>query len=73
MTVANKFESLKIEATDAVKMIKVYDVFGRLLVVKEPNEASFEINIQNVKPGTVLILESVLEDGTILNKKSIKY
>ena len=73
MKVSNKFETLKIEATDPVRMIKVYDVFGRLIVVKEPNESTFDINIENVKPGTVLILESVLEDGTVLNKKSIKY
>ena len=73
MKVSNKFETLKIEATDPVRMIKVYDVFGRLIVVKEPNESTFDINIENVKPGTVLILESVLEDGSVLNKKAIRY
>ena len=73
LVISNKVESLKIDAEEPVMTIKVYDIFGRLIEERSPNSKSFSINTQKVKPGTVLILESVMEDGTVINKKAIRY
>ncbi len=73
LIISNKVNSLKIDANETVKTIRVYDIFGRLVEERSPNSKSFLINTEKVKPGTVLILESVMEDGTVINKKAIKY
>ena len=71
--VSNTFESLKISANKSVKTIKVYDLLGRMLINEMPNKQSFELNTANIKIGTVLLIEAVLENGATVNKKTIKY
>ena len=69
----NKFETLKVDATEPVENIKVYDLLGRMIIQSAPNKRSFELNTSGVKIGTVLIIEARMEDGSLINTKAIKY
>ncbi|MEN8187220.1 MAG: hypothetical protein ABFR05_08845, partial [Bacteroidota bacterium] len=71
--IANTYEGFSIHASKTVAKIKVYDMLGRLLVQETPNKQSFNLKMENIKQGTVLIFESTLENGAVLNKKAIKY
>ena len=51
----------------------MYDLLGRMVIQKQPNKKSFHINTTNVKNGTVLVIEATLENGSVINKKAIKY
>ncbi|MBN4048391.1 hypothetical protein JYU17_00295, partial [Flavobacteriaceae bacterium AH-315-O20] len=71
--VSNNFGNIKIRANKNVKAIKVYDLFGRMLISKNPNLQSFELNTGSIRNGTVLIIEATLENGSVISRKTIKY
>jgi len=71
--VSNKFENLKVESTQPVRNIKVYDLLGRMIIQSAPNQRSFELNTSGVKIGTVMVIEARMEDGSLINTKAIKY
>ncbi|WKK66840.1 choice-of-anchor D domain-containing protein [Lutimonas zeaxanthinifaciens] len=73
LKISNRVDELKIDSNVEVENIKVYDIFGRLLQEKNPNNKSFTIGTELIKSGTVLILESKLENGSIVRKKTIRY
>ncbi len=64
---------LKIKASDEISKLKVYDMTGRLLIDSEPKSAVFDVESQNVKVGTVLILNATMKNGSVVSKKAIKY
>ena len=71
--VSNDFGILKIRASKTVNLIKVYDILGRMLINEAPKAKSFELKTESIKVGTVLLIEAVLENGTVVSKKTIKY
>jgi hypothetical protein len=72
-SIASVSEGFNINASKVVNKIRVYDMLGRLVLQQKPNKQSFNVQTFNVKQGTVLIFEVTLENGAILNKKTIKY
>jgi hypothetical protein len=71
--ISNDFDIMNVNSGKLVKDIKVYDMLGRMVIHKVPNLKSFQLNTSMVRNGTVLIIEARLEDGTLMNTKSIKY
>ena len=53
-----------------IKKIKVYDILGKLLANKTVNNSNTTINL-NVNEGTILFVNSLLEDNTIIIKKIV--
>jgi len=45
----------------------------RILINKSPDKKSFYLEASTIKKGTVLLIEAVLENGVVINKKTIKY
>jgi hypothetical protein len=71
--VSSEFEMLNINSNKNVQDIKVYDMLGRMIIQKAPLQKSFQLSTEGVKAGSVLFIEARLEDGSMVNKKSIKY
>ena len=71
--VSNNYESLNVNSNKSVYDIKVYDLLGRVIIHGTPKEKSFQLNTSGVKIGTVMLIEALLEDGTVINRKSVKY
>ncbi|QCX38294.1 choice-of-anchor D domain-containing protein [Aureibaculum algae] len=71
--VINEDDALLVKSKTIVKELKMYDVTGRLLVNMLPNESEFRVNTQNIRKGTVLILNTTFDNGTEISKKAIKY
>ena len=71
--ISNLDDSFKIDAKQMVKTIKVYDMLGRALIDFNPNKLSFYLKTNNLKKGTVLIVQAELENGSLISKKTIKY
>lgn len=65
--------SFKIKADQIVENIEIYDILGKLLIQNQPNKKSFSIQTNNIKKGTILIVNATLENRTEINKKTIKY
>jgi hypothetical protein len=71
--VYNQDATLKIKAGVEISRLKVYDVTGRLLSDSEPRATAFDVPVQNIKAGTVLILNATMKDGSTISKKAIKF
>jgi len=71
--ISSDLDSFKIRSAKEVKEIRVYDLLGRMIIQKQPNKKSFNINTTNIKNGTVLVIKATLENGSVISKKTIKY
>jgi hypothetical protein len=71
--ISNNFDIMNVNSGKMVKEIKVYDMLGRMVIHKMPNLKSFQLNTSSIRTGTVMIIEARMEDGTLMNTKSIKY
>ena len=47
--------------------------FGRKLIDKKPNSNYIELQTGAIKVGTVLLIQATFENGSVINKKTIKY
>jgi len=65
--------TLRVKASDEISKLKIYDITGRLLVESEPKSIAFDLPVQNIKTGTVLILNATMKNGSTISKKAIKY
>ena len=72
-TITNEFDMMSVVSGKSVNEIKVYDLLGRMIIMDAPNKSSFQLNTSNVKIGTIMLIEARLEDGSMINTKSIKY
>ncbi len=70
--IKNHDENIEIISTEEVEMVKIYDVMGRLLISKFPNQRRFSIHTNNIKKGTVLIIHASVKKS-IISKKIIRY
>lgn len=73
LLVINEDNAFLVKSKTIVKEMKVYDMTGRLLVNMLPNESEFRINTSSIRKGTVLILNTIFENGTQISKKAIKF
>ena len=71
--VSTELEVLNINSNKNVQNIKVYDMLGRMIIQKAPMQKSFQLSTEGVKEGSILFIEAQLEDGSSVNKKSVKY
>jgi hypothetical protein len=71
--ISNQDNSLRINSGRNVKSVTVYDIFGRKLMEDKPNAKSFELQTGRIKVGTVLLIQATLENGSLINRKTIKY
>ena len=46
---------------------------GREILHAKPNKQIFNLVTENIKTGTILIIQAVLENGTVISKKMIKF
>ena len=53
--------------------INVFDTLASTWKKGKPNQTIFELNVLNIKLGTVLFVKAVLESCSIINNKIIKY
>ena len=72
-TIINSIDGFKIHSSKEIVELKIYDILGRQLFQNTFNKNDFEINIPNIKKGSILIFKATLENGAILSKKAIKY
>jgi hypothetical protein len=76
---SNKFNvfsfenSLQIESAQIVENLKVYNILGEILMDLNPVRKHIELNTRQIRKGSVLIINAILEDGTQINKKTIHY
>jgi len=71
--VVNGENELQLKSSSIITNLKVYDMMGRLLIDTKPNDSEFNISTQNIKKGTVLILNATFDNGAELSKKAIRY
>lgn len=71
--VINQENSLNVRSNNAIARLKVYDITGRLLLDKKPNDNDFDVPTYNIRKGTVLILNATFDNGAEMSKKAIKY
>jgi len=71
--VMNEENELQLKSSSIITSLKVYDMMGRLLIDTKPNESQFNISTQNIKKGTILILNATFDNGAELSKKAIRY
>ena len=69
--ISNMDDGLMIRSKHNVESIRVYDIVGRQIINKNPNESTFELKIRNVKIRTVLLIEAILENGAVVNRKTM--
>ena len=72
-TITNKPNGLEIQSSKIIEELEIYDLLGRILYLVEPNKQNFEFNLERVKNGTIVIVRTTLENGSVLSKKVIKY
>jgi len=72
-SVVNDFDMMKVNSGKLVNEIRVYDLLGRMIIQGTPGERSFELNTSSVRTGTIMLIEAKLEDGSMINTKSVKY
>ena len=65
--------SLQIESNQIVQNIRIYNILGEILLELNPARKHIELNTGQVRKGSVLIINAILEDGTRISKKTIHY
>jgi hypothetical protein len=71
--VINEENALRLKSSTVITNIKVYDMTGRLLIDKKPNDSEFTLATSAIRKGTVLILNATFDNGAEVSKKAIKY
>ncbi len=71
--VTNKYNSLKVSSKRKVENIYIYDILGRIIINDNPNKRFFELKINNVKSGTILMIHAILENGSVIKRKFVKF
>ncbi|WP_290291397.1 sialate O-acetylesterase [Lutimonas halocynthiae] len=72
LKVTNNSNGFKFNGPHDVKEIKIYDIYGRVIYHSFPNNNSFNIRLNKVKKGTIVIIRSIMKNGHIHTHKMIK-
>ena len=54
-----------------IQELTVYDILGRILISTKPNKSNFSVQTAEIGKGTILFLKAKLNDGQVLNVKTI--
>ncbi len=71
--VINEENTLELKANSIITNLKIYDITGRLLINKKPNDLEITINTNTIRKGSVLIVNVVFENNQSITKKVILY
>ncbi len=72
LNIINLENGFEIRSNRVVESVQIYDLMGRLLISRKPNQQSFYINTESIRKGTLLIIQASV-NNTILNKKIVNY
>jgi len=72
-SVINEENALLFNANAVITNLKIYDITGRLLIDRKPNDFEFTIETQTVRKGSVLVINVVFENNHSITKKVIVY
>jgi len=72
-TIINQDSALLVKSNTVIYQVKVYDITGRLLIDNILKDSEFSINMQNIRKGTVLIMNTTFENGIVISKKVIRF
>lgn len=64
-------DHLEIRSRRLFKTVKLYDITGRLLVNENINSSSLSLSKGSIKNGTVVIVQVIFNDNTMVNEKLI--
>jgi len=67
----NEESSLLLKASSIITGLKIYDITGRLLIDKKPNDKEYHINTHSIRKGTVLVVNVIFENNQSTTKKII--
>lgn len=70
--VYNDGDTFKIEASELVETVRIYDILGNMILEKHPGQASFELIEPLSKKGDVLLLQIIQADQHQKIKKVYK-
>ena len=62
-----------IRSNQIIHKVKVYDIYGRMLMVNNKKGETFKLNMNKIRKGTILVIEVVFENGDVVRKKTIEY
>jgi len=71
--VYNKEDLFMVKSSENVKTIKLFDMLGKLILEKHPNDTSFQFNEYEVPKGSILLMEVIQEGNIRMNRKLIKH
>ena len=72
-TISTKGDTFRINSSQTVKSIRVFDILARKLIDEKPNKSSFYLQTSNIKKGSILIIRAKLENGFEISKRVMKY
>ena len=73
LLVYNKEDLFMVKSSENVKTIKLFDMLGKLILEKHPNDTSFQFNEYEVPKGSILLMEVIQEGNIRMNRKLIKH
>ncbi len=73
LVVTNQENTLLVRASATITHLKIYDIAGRLLIDKKPINKEFTIKSTHIKKGTVLIVNTILENHNHISKRILLY
>jgi len=73
LIITNSLDGFSVKSRSSVNKVKVFDILGKLLYKNSPKEKEFNLKIDNLKDGTIVIINIKFDNGTIVSKKVIKY
>ena len=69
--VHSKDGALVFKSSEQVDVLKIYDILGRKIIENTPNSKQFEVKTDLLKPGTILIIDALLNNNRSISKKTI--
>ena len=71
--IINEESRFLIKSNTIINQVKIYDITGRLLIDNRPFDNKLNVNTQNIRKGTILIINTTFENGAEISKKAIKF
>ena len=71
IVVTNEENTLQLKANSLITNLKIYDIRGRLLINKKPNNLEFNIKTHAIKKGMILVVNASFENNQSITKKII--
>jgi len=73
LIISNLSDVLKFNSRKVIRSLIIYDILGRKLMDVNPDSKLFEFETASIKAGTILLIETTLDNNTVISKKTIIY